>query len=80
MKDDDLTVPVILGMDFLVTTGIHFNFCHAQYTLPATSVYQEETFSFLPSAADTMLSLFIALPIPEESPETQQAIHHLVTC
>lgn len=34
MKDEDLTVPIILCMDFIVLTGINQNFCKAQYTLP----------------------------------------------
>lgn len=74
MKDDDLTVPVVLGKDFLVTTGINLNFCNTQYTLSATSIYQKETFSFLSSPATDAL---IALPIPEESLETQLFISWL---
>lgn len=80
MKDDDLTVPMVLGMDFLVITGIHLDIGNALYTLPAITDYQEETFSFLtPLVKDALLSLFIALPIPEETTETRQYIQQLIT-
>ncbi|GAA6085879.1 uncharacterized protein LOC125141175 [Tachysurus ichikawai] len=79
MKDDDLTIPIVLGLDFLIVTGISLHISKALYTLPATTNHQEEVFSFLtPSATDTLLSLFIALPIPEVISETSQYIQQLV--
>lgn len=80
LKHDDATVPVVLCMDLLVATRINLDIGNALYTLPATTYYQEETFSFLaPPATDTLLSLIIALPIPEETTETRQYIQQLVT-
>lgn len=35
MKDSDLTVLIILGMDFLISSGIVFDFKNAQYSLPS---------------------------------------------
>lgn len=34
MKNEDLTVPIILGMDSLMSMGISLNFHKAQYTFP----------------------------------------------
>lgn len=59
---------------------LHLDMGNALYTLPANTDYQEETFSFLtPPVKDTLLSLFIALPIPEETTETRQSIQQLIT-
>lgn len=35
MNDSDLAVPAILGMDFLLKSGMIIDFQHAQYTFPA---------------------------------------------
>ncbi len=68
MKDEDLTVPVILGMDFLMSTGISLDFSKAQYSLSASNHCQEETFSFMPfNFHNALLSFYLALPLPEES-------------
>lgn len=48
MKDEDLTVPIIRGMHFLMSTGINLDFLKAQYTLPASNHCQKEIFSFMP--------------------------------
>ncbi len=80
MKDEDLTVPVILGMDFLMSTGISLDFSKAQYSLPASNHCQEETFSFMPfNFHNALLSFYLALPLPEESCETQTFVHQLIT-
>lgn len=80
MKDEDLTFPVILGMDFLISTGISLDFRKAQHTLPASNHCQAETFSFMPfNSHNALLSFYLALPLPEESHETQAFVHQLVT-
>lgn len=67
MKDEDLTVPIILGMDFLMSTGINLDFWKAQYTLPASNHCQEETFSFISfNSPNALLSFYLPLPLPEE--------------
>lgn len=35
MNDFDLAVPAILGMEFLLKSGMIIDFQHAQYTFPA---------------------------------------------
>lgn len=35
MKEDDLTITMVLGMDFLVTSGINLAIGNALYTLPS---------------------------------------------
>lgn len=79
MRDADLTVPIILGMDFLMSSGICLDFHKAQYTLPVTERCQKEVFSFNPvHSPNALLSFYLALPIPEESSETRSLIHQLV--
>ncbi len=48
LNDTDLTVPIILGMDFLLTSGIKLDFQKAQHSLPSKEEADEEnTFPFL---------------------------------
>lgn len=46
MSDTDLTVPIILGMDFLLMTGIVLDFQKAQYVLPS-AIGDKPDLSFL---------------------------------
>jgi len=80
MKDEVLTVPIILGIDSLMSIGSSLNFQKAQYTLPTSNHCQEETLPFMSSnSSNALLSFYLALPLPEESPEMQTFIHQLVT-
>lgn len=47
LKDRDLTLPVILGMDFLLHSGIVLDFSKAQYGLPSASSQDTNQFSHL---------------------------------
>lgn len=68
MKNEDLTIPMVLGLDFLVATRINLDTGNVLYTLPATIDYQEETFSFLTPATDTLQSLLIAYSKKRQKP------------
>lgn len=46
MKDSDLTVPIILGMDFLIASGIVLDFKNTQYSLPSNDEDSVEIFPF----------------------------------
>jgi len=79
MRDVDLSVPIILGMNLLMSSRICLDFHKVQYTLPTTNGCREEIFSFTPAHSSTaLLSFYLALPIPEESSETHSLIHQLV--
>jgi hypothetical protein len=63
LKDRDLTVPVILGMDFLLHSGIVLDFSKAQYSLPSLS--SQEANQFFPFVTqDTSSSVYFYLAIP----------------
>lgn len=65
---------------FPISTGISLDFRKAQHTLPASNHCQAETFSFMPfNSHNALLSFYLALPLPEESHETQAFVHQLVT-
>ncbi len=63
-----------------MSTGISLDFSKAQYSLPASNHCHEETFSFMPfNFHNALLSFYLALPLPEESCETQTLVHQLIT-
>lgn len=78
MRDVDLTVLIILGMNFLMSSGICLDFCKAQYTLPATNRFQEEVFSFTPSPPFCQSFVVLLPSLPEELSGTRSLIHQLV--
>ncbi len=49
MRDADLTVPIILGMDFLLKTGMVLDFHKAQYSLPTAGAMKVKNLSLCSS-------------------------------
>ncbi|XP_067301623.1 uncharacterized protein [Pseudorasbora parva] len=78
LNDADLTVPIILGMDFLLASGIRLDFQKAQYSLPIKEETVEgKTYSFLTNECHSTVNFYLALPTPTMSDETLHAIHQL---
>lgn len=78
LKDTDLTVPIILGMDFLLPTGIVLDFKKAQYTLPSTEDTDEKlSFPFFTSDSCPTVHFYLALPSPPITDATLQTICQL---
>ncbi len=78
MDDADLTVPIILGMDFLTVAGLTLDFQRSQYSMPAIEGRNEESFPFLPPGSQATVHFCIALPIPSTAKETHLSIQQLV--
>ncbi len=79
LKDTDLTVPIILGMYFLLTTGIVLDFRKALYTLPSTEDSAEElSFPFITKDSCPTGHFCLALPPPPISDAALQTIHQLI--
>ena len=63
MRDTDLTVPIILGMDFLLLKGIVFDFQKAQYALSsAIGAKPDLSFPFLSNAVCSTVHFHLAIP------------------
>lgn len=79
LKDTDLTVPILLGMDFLLATGIVLNFHKAQYILPSTEADDEDySFPFLINDFPPSVHFYLAVPPPHVAVVTLQTIQQLV--
>ncbi len=79
LKDTDLTVPIILGMDFLLTTGIVLDFRKALYTLPSKEDSAEDlSFPFVTKDSCPTCHFYLALPPPPISDAALQTIHQLI--
>lgn len=78
MNDTDLTVPIILGMDLLMGSGLTLDFQRSKYIIPASEGRTEEAFPFLPHGPQATVNFYIALPIPLTSSETHLSIQKLV--
>ncbi len=79
MRDTDLTVPIILGMDFLLSSEIGLDFRRYQYHLPALEDDEKvETFSLLSQESGSTVHFYLALSTPVSSDETLQSIHDLI--
>ncbi len=79
LRDSDLTVPIILGMDFLTSAGIMLDFRKAQYGILSQEENKSELFPFLPakSFSNFLVSFYLALPSGEVSSEVSLAIQQL---
>ncbi len=79
MKDSDLTVPIILGMDFLIASGIVLDFKNTQYSFPSNDEDSVEIFPLLfpESSPPPSVQFYLALPIPNISEELSQSIRQL---
>jgi len=75
MKDADLTIPVILGMDFLLESKMVLDFHKLQYCMPAIS--ETKTFPFPQHDVQPSSYFCLALPGSSFDEETCQQIHHL---
>lgn len=77
LNDADLTVPIILGMDFLLTSGIKLDFQKVQYSLPSKENTEENTYPFLTNECHSTVNFYLALPTPTISEETLHSIRQL---
>lgn len=78
MQDSDLPVPIILGMDFLLKTGMVLDFQKAQYSLPiAEGAMKANYFPFLHHDIHPTMHFYLAIASPTCSDETRQNIHQL---
>lgn len=78
LKDRDLTVPVILGMDFLLHSGIVLDFSKAQDGLPSAS--SQETNQFFPymmSNCTSSVYFYLAIPTPNIDYTVLESIQRL---
>ncbi|XP_047663303.1 uncharacterized protein LOC125140072 [Tachysurus fulvidraco] len=80
MRDTNLTVPLILGMDFLWSSGIVLDFRRSQYRLTRSeeSGDEEVTFPLMIPESCASLHFYLAIPLPRVSEDTQQSIRDLV--
>ncbi|GAA6104764.1 protein turtle homolog B-like [Tachysurus ichikawai] len=79
MNDTDLTVPVILGMDFLLKAGMILDFNKARYSFTSTEGYEApETFPFLHRDTYSSVHFYLAIPLTSCSDEVFQSICQLV--
>lgn len=77
LKDTDLTVPIILGMDFL-TAWIVLDFRKALYTLLSKGDTGEQlSFPFLTNDCCTTVHIYLVLPQPPITDKTLQTIRQL---
>lgn len=77
LNDEDLTVPIILGMDFLLTSGIKLDFQRTQYSLPSKENNEEITYPFLINKCYSTVNFYLALPTTTISDETLHSIRQL---
>lgn len=78
MNDTDLTVPIILGMDFLLKSGIILDFNEVRYSFPPIEGADAPfTFPFLHQDIHSSVHFYLALPLTSCSDEVFQSIHQL---
>lgn len=78
MNDADLTVPIILGMDFLLKSGMVLDFNNAQYSFPPVEDAEAPvTFPFLPQDIHSTINFYLAIPLQPCSDEVFQSICQL---
>lgn len=75
MQDSDLTVPVVLGIDFLLESKMVLDFHEAQYRMPA--ITEPKTFPFQQHNVQPSIYFYLALPGPTCDEETLQQNHRL---
>ncbi len=79
MRDSDLTVPIILGMDFLMTSGIILDFKNLQYFFsPKDDGIVQRFPLWSHESSKTSLHFYLALSTPQMTVETLQSINQLV--
>ncbi len=79
MRDSDLTVPIILGMDSLMTSGIILDFMNLQYCFsPKDDGIVQRFLLWSHESSKTSLQFYLALPTPQMTVETLQSINQLV--
>ncbi|GAA6081795.1 uncharacterized protein LOC125141175 [Tachysurus ichikawai] len=80
MRDTNLTVPLILGMDFLWSSGIVLDLRRSQYRLTRSEEGddKEVTFPLMIPGSCASLHFYLAIPLPGFSEDTQRSIHDLV--
>ncbi|KAK9981899.1 hypothetical protein ABG768_001422 [Culter alburnus] len=76
MKDQDLTLPVILGLEFLMDSGIQIDFKDRTYVL---SEEIEVKHPFLLYTSSAAISLHLALPLVQVPSSTLATIKDLVS-
>lgn len=77
LRDRDLTVPVILGMDFLVKAGVVLDFKKAQYRLSATDNQTDLVFSFLRQDSTSSIHFYLAVPTVSASESVLHSIQQV---
>ncbi len=76
MRDQDLTLPVILGLEFLMDSGIQIDFKDKTYILSEES---EGKHPFILDESSTTISLHLALPLVKVSSSTLATIKELAS-
>ncbi len=76
MRDQDLTLPIILGLEFLMDSEIQINFKDKTYVLSEES---EVKHPFIPYASSAAISLHLALPLVQVSSSTLATIKELAS-
>ncbi|KAG1945241.1 thy-1 membrane glycoprotein [Pimephales promelas] len=76
MRDSDLAFSVVLGLEFLMTSGIRLDFKNSTYTLPEDS---DTIYSFNTSSPLPMVSLHLALPLVPTTSTTLTAVKEVVS-
>lgn len=78
MNDTDLTVPIILGMDFLLKSGMVLNFNNAQYGFsPIEGAETPDFFPFFHQDIHSTINFYLAIPLQPCSDEVLHSIHQL---
>lgn len=78
MRDIDLTVPIILGIDFLLESRMILDFSKAQYSLPTEERIEEvQFFPFLQHNVYPSLHFYLAISSPGGNNESRQQIQQL---
>ncbi len=78
LRDRDLTVPVILGMDFLLHSGIVLDFSKAQYGLPSVSSQDvNQFFPFMTQDSSSSVYFYLAIPTPTMDDMVLESIQRL---
>lgn len=76
LNDEDLTLPIILGMEDY-TSGIKLDFQRTQYSLPSKEDTEENMYPFLINKCHSTVNFYLALPTTTISDETLHSIHQL---
>jgi len=86
MKNDDQTFPLILGMDFMMSSGIILDFSKEVYILPAQNGCEVRSHAFCSNEAPSLphllfylaVSLDLVVPSLSQSTESNQLVQQLV--